>query len=440
MATDILYKLISLFLVLQLFSYEFLKVVFPWSFKGQILAWDFFIRFTPDRIVFFLIIVVFVTKRLLRNDYKKPIDKLETCMIIFTIICTISYLIAKPDLGLEKHRNLTTLLNLTYIPFITYFIVRRIPVSKEGRDLFLKTILLIGCYLSLTAIFEHFKINALVWPKYILDPNVGLQFGRSRGPFVETAEMGRALNIALLTTFLILTNTDKTKKIILYIFSFFLIVGIYFTYTRGPWIGVGLALTALIFSRTELRKVALIALCITFLGIASGYGSKLSIHGKSLFSRRKNTIENRYVAMGIAKEMAIKNPLFGIGFGKYDQQWPDYVPDNAGSSFDFDGNHNTFLGIVAEVGIVGLIPYMILYYFIFKMFIKLYKRWPSTMNMEKDIILITIAVIITHLFTALLVDTRFNPFTNTVVFLFCAIVSQMNSQREALNTNNSVNY
>ena len=37
--------------------------------------------------------------------------------------------------------------------------------------------------------------SALVFPRYIVDPSVGLHFGRARGPFVEAAANGLAMCI-----------------------------------------------------------------------------------------------------------------------------------------------------------------------------------------------------------------------------------------------------
>jgi len=55
-----------------------------------------------------------------------------------------------------------------------------------------------GAYLSLTGVFEHFNCTSgLVWPDYIMDEQLGTQFGRSRGPFMESVAMGRVLTMAL---------------------------------------------------------------------------------------------------------------------------------------------------------------------------------------------------------------------------------------------------
>src|SRR3712207_9200411 len=50
-----------------------------------------------------------------------------------------------------------------------------------------------GAYLGLIALFETVHLNSLVWPRYILDPNVGIHLGRARGPFAEAGANGMAM-------------------------------------------------------------------------------------------------------------------------------------------------------------------------------------------------------------------------------------------------------
>ena len=53
----------------------------------------------------------------------------------------------------------------------------------------------IGLYLHVTAIFEHFQLRSLVFPKYIMNSNIGIHWGRARGPFLSGSINGAVMGI-----------------------------------------------------------------------------------------------------------------------------------------------------------------------------------------------------------------------------------------------------
>ena len=53
-----------------------------------------------------------------------------------------------------------------------------IYTTERKRQMLLTALVVLGAYLGLTALFEMAGPHALVWPKYIMDPNYGIHFGR----------------------------------------------------------------------------------------------------------------------------------------------------------------------------------------------------------------------------------------------------------------------
>ena len=74
------------------------------------------------------------------------------------------------------------------VPLLMFVLAPIVFRTPERRDLLLRVLVVIGCYLGLTAIFEVVGPHALVFPRFILDPNVGSNSGaraarsRSRKP------------------------------------------------------------------------------------------------------------------------------------------------------------------------------------------------------------------------------------------------------------------
>src|SRR5260370_1395104 len=82
-------------------------------------------------------------------------------------------------------RWLTKLFQLTYFPFSTYYVAKHGHYTVAEVKTLLKWLLAIQTYLVISGIFEHYRIDALVWPKYILDESIGDQWERLSGPLIN---------------------------------------------------------------------------------------------------------------------------------------------------------------------------------------------------------------------------------------------------------------
>ncbi len=412
-----LIRLTAIWLVFQMFYYDLIS---------PSLEWDLGFTMTPDRLIF-LVIVSVLAVSIMQNEIRIfPLSRLEVCMVLFTLICTISYIMSGADEGLEKHRHFTTLFNITYFPFTAYFIARSTPYRKETAHMLFKVLCFMGAYLALTAVFEHFRLYSLVWPDYITDPNVGFQFGRSRGPFIESAIMGRTLVATLLCGLVFMEATGGMKKVLLYLYAVVSIAAIYFTYTRGPWLGFCSALAVLAFSRLKLRLHSMAILLLLVFLFSSGFLNKFSLYEKTLFSARQNTVNNRLVVWNTALNMGKENILFGVGFGRFNKEWDNYYSDIKGIDFGgFDGNHNTVLGIFAELGIGATLVYLMIFYFMAVKCLRMYRQLDKKRFFEKNIAIIVLAMAASYFVASQFVDSRFHPLLNCIMFICFGIVSSM---------------
>ena len=67
------------------------------------------------------------------------------------------------------------------VPFLSFAMAPAVFQSSRQRTILLVFLTLTGAYLGLTALFETLHVNSLVFPRYILDPNIGIHEGRARG-------------------------------------------------------------------------------------------------------------------------------------------------------------------------------------------------------------------------------------------------------------------
>jgi O-antigen ligase len=167
------------------------------------------------------------------------------------------------------------------------------------------------------------------------------------------------------------------------------------SWSRGAWLGFAAAMVVLLFFLPKRRWIGvglLLIACIFFL-----LSSQLNIIPESLLSRLTSvtedfqigdvrgelvTIENYAVIERLAHwqsglDMAKENLVTGVGFGNYDRAYEDFALLNW--PFALGHAHNYYINLLAEVGVIGLVAYLLLWTVIFVQSIRILQRvdWPQ---------------------------------------------------------------
>jgi O-antigen ligase len=385
-----------------------------------------FIR--PDRALFVLLVAAFIRLALKKELNFARLTKAEYLMVAVALLCTISLIVFKgnDDETTGKNKWLNALFNITYYPFITYFMVRSLPYRREALVRILWLLCLLGIYLSWTGIFEHFQVKALVWPRYILDPSLGTHFERSRGPFMESVAMGRVLTITFAAFLVVAVELQGVGRSLVRLFAILSLVAVYYTYTRGPWLGLALVLGVFLFCRTRLRSTARTIMIVLSISALIGIGSKFSLTQGTLFSQRQNTVEDRMVSYLTTIKILEAHPILGIGFGRFGQVWDDYYAEVGSQEFGgFDGSHNTFLTMAAEGGIFTLLLYIAMLCSLTLMCQGMYQRIPEAQALERCFVLMVIGIAAMYALTGFFSDLRWNLLQNDLMFLLFGLVAGM---------------
>ena len=263
--------LMALFLFAQLFDYHALHLS----------------TFTPDKLLFLLLFLLFAHAASTHRLRSIPWSGTEVCMVLFAILCTVSYVATNPDAGEDHYKWLTTLFNLIVYPFGLYLFAKKTRYTTAKTLWLLRAIVGIGVYLAFTASFEHFGIKALVFPKYILDPYVGIQFGRSRGPMVGSNPMGEWLVAVYLATCLVMPFARTFAKVLLQGLILLVVMGIYFTLTRGVWLSFAAVVILTLTMGGKFGTQSRLIVAVLLVAFFAGAGSKFSSGGETLFSEGK---------------------------------------------------------------------------------------------------------------------------------------------------------
>ena len=407
------YQLLSLCILSQLFFYH------SWPLR-------------PDRILAILTLVYFAAMYSRGDIGKLKIQTIEVCMIAFTILCGAS-LIQGDVLGLtgtDQSTAIQQVINISLFPFLFYFVAKRLNYNRNEVQAFIKLLMFIGLYLGLTALCERYSINALIWPSYIADATLGIHYGRARGPLLNSVFLGMILVFCVMNLLTLWSVTKRTlPRQLLGAGILLCMVGVYLTNTRGVWIGLGTALMTTFLFKVRMRRMVAVAIGIVVLSYLFVGASQFSIFKDTLFSKRQNTVVDREVNNMVALKMGSENPVFGIGWGRMGKEFNVYHKMIGSPEFDgWDGNHNEYLGIFAQIGTIALILYGIILISIIRMVLNTYRRLPRHMEFERAYAVSTLGCFLCYLVIAMFSDIHSSPLHNNLVFLLVGIVASISAR------------
>jgi O-antigen ligase len=411
-------KLISFWLITQLF---FIGPAGPSTFA-------FLDKVRIDRIVFVSIIIVFAILIISRHISLPKISAIEWCMFLFLVVASVSLIIsgANNDISDGKNKWLNALINISYYPFVTFLLIKSFSYSRKTTGFLLGVLCLIGIYLIISSFLEHYQIVKLIWPKDIVNPEKGTHFGRSRGPFLDAVAMGRVLTIGFACFVFMIAQSKGFSKVILTIFSVLSVGAIYFTQTRGPWIGFGLLLLLLSFPRTTMRKLSIALVSLIIIVALFGTIKEFSFSQGTLFSERQNTVVDRQISYLTTIKMIVDHPILGIGFGMFDKEWNHYYHGSKSDDFGgFDGSHNTFLTMICELGFFGFSIYLLMFISLFRLCYRTYCELDESRSFEKNLCLITIGLAVMYIASGTVSDLRWSLMVNNLIYMFFGFVASI---------------
>ncbi|MCC7473784.1 MAG: O-antigen ligase family protein [Pirellulales bacterium] len=248
-----------------------------------------------------------------------------------------------------------------WIPSVAYALVRQLPVSRRDWLALLATFVMLGVYLAATGLFEVAGAWALVFPKYIANPELGIHFGRARGPELNSVGLGIYLTACAACAGMLLPQARKRwQQFVLLIALPLMTLTVLLTYTRSTWIGFAAAAAIVgwfaiprawrvpIFGTTAVAGLLLAAV---------SWSAVMGLRREGTAEEAAHSVNQRASFAYISSQMFCDHPTFGVGFGRfYDRKMP-YLSDRR-QTVELESirglhHHNTLLSIVTEMGIVG---------------------------------------------------------------------------------------
>jgi len=287
---------------------------------------------------------------------------------------------------------------------------------------------ILSVYLTFTGWCERFHIDALIWPRFINDPNVGIHWGRVRGPFVMSAAMGLALVYCYFNNLVLARNVQRGKWL-LYGVNVLMLPAIFWTKTRSVWMSFVLcSLIWALYSRRRTTRV--VSVC--FLAALTLLVAVINMDNFLTPEREKGgltDVEPLLLRVGLAQmtwELFKEHPLVGVGFGHFRDFAPNFARDPSSPFYAFGSTaleHNNLLSILAETGLVGVLLYLAMVVVLLRASVRLYRKLPLSAVgfISRDLLVLYWILAMAYFIDGTLRETSDNPFANSLFFGLSAV-------------------
>jgi hypothetical protein len=352
-----------------------------------------FFNLTVDRIVLAGLIVLFIVGLLAGEIRFRWPGWLGAVLVILVGWCALSAQVAGWTLPFGTIAG--SVISPPFYPFFAgllfpavIFLMAVSVVRREGQ---IQTVLvfftLFGIYLAVVGLAQWFKVDVLVWPKYILDTSLGIHAERVRGPFLNAPDMGLALVICLFATLLLAIRSSPAWRIVLVLLSLPMVMATYLTLTRSIWLALVLCafLAIWVWPRARSTRWALscvLTVCLVMF-VFLRWSSLTSSQREQGGVAEAEPVISRIEAAQISLELTAQHPLLGTGLGHFMVKALDspHMRTIGQPGFAYSlgmVEHNNFLSMLAETGIPGATAYIALLLGLLGASIRLYRMIPPT--------------------------------------------------------------
>jgi O-antigen ligase len=328
--------------------------------------------FPLDRLMIGIVLLQF----LLRAPGVATVPRLRVRNVHLLMGLTVLYVLASAAAAgtLTAKSSLISLLDMFgLVPYLMLLLAPAVFSGARERELLLVTLVGLGGYLGLTAIFESLGPHALVFPHYITRVDAELPDERAGGPFQTSVVEGFATYAcAVAAAIACLRWRGQRKRYLAAAVVCVCVCGCFLTLERGVWIAaVAGTVAAALTTRAGRRRLAPAAL-VGAVAIAGALAISPSLSHKT--SSRVNATSSvwaRQNQTAAGLRMVDARPLFGFGWERYKRDSLDYF--RQARSYPMSGYmlsegvgsfeaplplHDTYLAYAVELGLVGAVLWL----------------------------------------------------------------------------------
>ncbi|MBL1074065.1 O-antigen ligase family protein [Nocardia sp. 2] len=308
----------------------------------------------------------------------------------------------------------------TVMPFVAYLVARMIFGDRRSLRFLITTLLVCAAYSAWVSILQFHGPQALLWPKYIaLRPNwPDRAVGLPNQPQVNGLIL--IVGFVLCLVLMGVEHRPRWQRIGLSVIAAGSAYAIYLTHTRSVWLGFAVVVVLGVVLAKGYRTGFVATAVGAVLAIALNWSTFTSKDRSAGGVASTNEVFDRLNANTTAVWAFAEKPWSGWGLGRFvsintyhHQQWSPETPWNRGLGIPA---HQNELGIMAELGIVGLLLWLTVIVLISYRLIRAFVDLPPDGMLGRPLAFIAGTAFLSLVMAGLFVDLRLFDYPNTMVF------------------------
>jgi putative inorganic carbon (HCO3(-)) transporter len=247
------------------------------------------------------------------------------------------------------------------MPFVLFTMVPVIYETTERRRILLVVMTSLGAYLGLIAAFQGLRLEFLIFPRYMVDPQ-SAHFGRAFGPSLQVGSNGLQLFACMVCAAILSTQVAGLSRWASRGVAFLCAAGLFFTMTRSLWLGGIAGILVALWLDRRTRKMVLALVIVVPIAVLGVLAVDQTL--QDMVTTRLNDAQSAYDRIN-ASETALRilqfRPFFGVGYYNFwnvENDW-FWQLDTTPVAATGIAVHNVFLGLAAELGIPGATAWLL---------------------------------------------------------------------------------
>jgi len=285
-------------------------------------------------------------------------------------------------------------------------------------------------YLQYAAIVGLSGARAWIFPAYINDPTYGIHFDRARGAFRAAGPQSLFLVFLFYAVLFLIRRTSGAYRIALIAQAILIPPAIFFTGIRAAYVSFALCgvLWCLAAGHRRFGGVKLgLASLVLILVAAMFWGNITGTNRQTGGVAQEGPIVSRQILLYQTWEIFKDHPITGVGFGHFVDAQQNLRRDPAsliGLSVGVVVQHNLFLNMLAETGVLGLIGILLVLWLLFSQSLQLYRKLPrfSAGMLCRDFVILFWVAGLNYLAAAMFRDTFWDVFANALLWSLAGLV------------------
>ncbi len=322
------------------------------------------------------------------------------------------------------------------LPFIMFYLLCNSCSNEKQIRRALVLISIYGWYALYIGYLQYAAINgaewarSFIWPSYINDPEFGIHYDRARGVFAGATPQA-VLMVSLFYIDLYLIRKMKgLYRGFLILQAILVPPAVFFTMLRSAYLAFLICglLWLLLAGNKQYRwmKAAGLLLLVGIFVYASW--ERLSSTDRATGGvAQRGPVRSRFILVQQTWNIMAETPMMGVGFGHFVDKQMSMPRDPGQLASEPTGvlvQHNLFLNMLAETGLIGFALIVIVFFLLWRQSYQLYKKIPPDAHgdVSREFVVLFWLILVNYLTDAMFRDPLWDVFSNAMLWSLAGLI------------------